>query len=281
MDLWPESLQASGLGAPIQRWTRLQQWLDKWLSMTYEVADSIACTSRRQIELLAQRGVPLSKLSYVPVWVDETILYPVGRDEVLAASLGVAGKTVLLYAGAIGDPQGLEPLIKVCAGLRDEPRFHCLIAGTGNAAARLRRQANDQRLTNVSFLGQWPADDMTRLMSVGDIHLVSLRSDPLAEVAMPSKVPATMACAKPLIVAALGDAASVVTRSGAGWACRPGNAAELEGAVRSALAAGQPVLEAMGRRGRQFYELEFGLGVGVDRVEQLLAGGSLRGKDVA
>ena len=281
MDLWPESLWASGLGGPIQRWTWLQQSLDKWLSVTYGVADAIACTTRRQIELLEQRGVPRSKLSHVPVWVDESIFYPVHRDEMLAASLGVTGKTVLLYAGAIGDAQGLESLIEVCTELQDKPRFHCLIAGTGVAAARLRRQAKDRRLRNVSFLGQWPANDMTRLMSVGDIHLVSLRPDPLAEVAMPSKVPATLACAKPLIVAALGDAANLIIRSGAGWACSPGDTTQLERAVRMGLAASGSRLQAMGRLGRQLYEEEFAARAGVTRVEQLLAGRTLGGQDVA
>ena len=113
---------------------------------------------------------------------------------------------------------------------------------------------------------------MTRLMSVGDIHLVSLRADPIAEIAMPSKLPATLACAKPLIVAARGEAAGLVARSGAGWTCEPGDVAELQAAIRSALGAGKRGLEAMGRRGREVYEAEFSLGIGVERIERLLSG---------
>ena len=114
---------------------------------------------------------------------------------------------------------------------------------------------------------------MTRLMSLGDIHLVSLRPDPIAEIAMPGKVSATMACAKPMIVAALGDAAAAVKNAGAGWTCRPGDSAQLEAAIRAALKADPDELEAMGLRGRKAYEADFAVAAVVTRLEQLLAGG--------
>lgn len=271
MDLWPESLIASGFGSML-KWRWLEKALDWWLRQTYAHADSIACTSRKQIDLLAHRGVPLAKLSYVPTWVDETLFHPMDPDLRLAADLGVRGKTVFLYAGALGEPQGLDTLIDVCGRLMGEPGFHCLIAGSGSTEPRLRARAADKRLTNLSFLGQWPIMDITRLMSVGDVHLVSLRADPLAEIAMPSKVPATLASGKAMIVAAQGEAAEVVTRSHAGWACTPGDPDCLEAAIREALAAGEPRLRQMGAQARRAYEGEFAVDIGVNRVEHLLAG---------
>jgi putative colanic acid biosynthesis glycosyltransferase WcaI len=277
MDIWPESLMASGFGS-ILKWQWLEQALDKWLLLTYRHADSIACSSRTQIELLAHRGVARAKLSYVPIWVDEGLFYPMEPDLSLAADLGVKDKTILLYAGAIGEPQGLDPLVEVCGRLRDEPSFHCLIAGSGAAEPRLRARAEALRLSNVSFLGRWPINNMNRLMSIGDVHLVSLRADPLAEVAMPSKVPATLACGKPIIAAAQGEAAAVVLRSAAGWACPPGDQDGLEAAVREALAVGAGRLREMGGRARRAYEAEFAVDIGVERVEQLLVGANLKAK---
>jgi colanic acid biosynthesis glycosyl transferase WcaI len=272
LDLWPESLRASDFGAATLKWPLLEPLLDRWLAMTYNTADSIACTSETQIELLAERGVSREKLAYVPIWVDEAFFYPMARDETLAAALGVKAKTVLLYAGAIGEPQGLDAVIEACHSLMDAPDFHCLIAGSGTAEPRLRELAKEKHLANVSFLGRWPIGDMARLMSIGDVHLVSLRSDALAEVAMPSKVPATLACARPIIAATLGDAARVIERSGAGWTCPPGDSDQLEAAVRAALDAGPSVLQAMGQLGRRAYDEEFAVNIGVGRVEELLAG---------
>ena len=273
MDLWPESLTVSGFGRSMLRWPWVGRGLDRWLAMTYDVADSIACTSQKQIELLTERGVARDKLSYAPIWVDESVFHPVPRDEALAERLGVSGKTVLLYAGAIGDAQGLEVLVEACDRLRDVDGFHCVIAGGGIAEARLRHQAAERALPNISFLGRWPTRDMTRLMSIGDVHFVSLRADPLAEIAMPSKLPATLACAKPVIVAARGGAESVVSRAHVGWTCPPGDPAQLELAIRSALHAGTFELQAIGQRARRTYEAEFAVSIGIGRIEHLLGGG--------
>jgi colanic acid biosynthesis glycosyl transferase WcaI len=277
MDLWPESLHASGFGGSMEPTGWLARGLDRMLALTYDVADSIACISRAQIEMLAQRGVPRSRLSHAPVWADETVFYPSARNEALAARLGVQGKTVLLYAGSLGDAQGLDVLIEACENLSDEPTFQCLIAGAGVAEADLRDRAQKKHLANVTFLGRWPTSGMPALMSIGDVHLVSLRLDPIAALTMPSKVPATLACAKPLIVVGLGEVAEVVNRSGAGWTCVPGDRTALEGTIRAAVAAGPSALRGLGQRARTFYENEFAVGIGVQRVEQLLAGDGIRG----
>ncbi len=281
MDLWPESLQASGYGGSMLSWAAVARGVDRWLAMTYDVVDSIACTSRTQMTLLADRGVPRGKLSYIPIWADESVFRPIQSDGALAATLGVTGKFVLLYAGAIGEPQGLDFLTDVCASLSNEPRFHCLIAGSGQAEPRLRRLAEQRDAKNISFLGRRPLKEMAQLMALGDIHLVSLRSDPLAEIAMPGKVSATLAAGKPMIVAAAGDAARVVAEAGAGWTCEPGNGPQLESAIRTALATDAAVLQAMGRNGRQAYESDFSVGVAATRLEHLLSGRVAEEVDVA
>lgn len=270
MDLWPESLTVSGFGRSMVKWRWLERGLERWLAKTYEMADSIACTSRRQIDLLVQRGVPRDKLTYAPLWVDETIFRPTPRDEELSKSLGLEGKRVLLYAGAIGEAQGLEVLVEACDRLKDTREFYCVIAGSGIAEARLREEVANKDLKNIRFLGRWPTADMTRLMSVGDVHLVILRADPLAEVAMPAKLPATLACGKPVIVAARGEAEGVVSRSHSGWTCGPGDADELEASIRLAIGADESELARIGRRARATYEAEFAVKIGVERIEQLL-----------
>ena len=272
MDLWPESLTASGYGGSLLGWSAVRDGLDRWLEKTYRIADAIACTSRSQVNLLAKRGVSLDKLYYVPVWADESVFRPTLRDESLAATFGVSDNLVLLYAGSIGEPQGLDFLLDACVQLSDDPRFHCLVAGSGRAEPRLREVASKRRISNLSFLGRWPIQDMTRLMSIGDIHLVSLKPDPLAQIAMPGKVVATLASGKPMIVAALGDAAAAVVNAGAGWTCCPGDSTQLVTAVRAALAATPADLEAMGHRARAAYETDFSLNSAVTHLEDLLSG---------
>lgn len=270
LDLWPESLRSSGFAPSVARLKSLNKALESWLSFTYRTADAIACVSRKQIDLLIERGVPQRKLSYVPIWIDERVFRPVERDRELAAQLGVAGKRVLLYAGTIGEAQGLDTLMDACARMKDEPRFQCVIAGAGVAEARLRTRAVESNLANITFLGRWSTDQMTKLMSIGDAHYVSLRSDPIADVAMPSKLPSTLACARPVVISARGDAGALIAQSGAGWLCAPGEADKLERALREMVDADECHLREMGAKARAVYEREFAINIGVDRIEGLL-----------
>src|SRR5258708_40135071 len=104
MDLWLESLVASGLAGSMFKWPGVQGGIDRWLAMTYRVADAIASTSRKQIEILTDRGVPPEKLSYVPIWVDDTIVRPTGRDDLLADQLGHTGNMILMHTDTIAEP---------------------------------------------------------------------------------------------------------------------------------------------------------------------------------
>ena len=134
MDLWPESLIASGFGRSMVRSPFVESALDRWLHATYRTADVIACSSRRQMDILARRGVADDKLSYAPPWVDEGIFQPSAKDADLESRFGLAGKKlVLLYAGQLGEAQGLDVLIEACDRVRDLDCFHCLIAGSGVA----------------------------------------------------------------------------------------------------------------------------------------------------
>jgi glycosyltransferase involved in cell wall biosynthesis len=275
MDMWPESLEASGFGRVLEERPWVAQRLDAWLSSTYDVADAIACTSRRQVSLLIERGVPAEKLSLVPVWQDESIFHPAAPEAELVSSLGVKDRWVLLYAGSLGNAQGLDTLLEACALLRHRVEFHCLIAGSGVAEERLRGTARTLGLKNVTFLGRWPSEDMTRLMAVGDVHLVSLGASPLAGIAMPSKLQAILASGRPLIVAANGEAADIAEASGAGWVCPPGDAAALAQTVAEAMDTPERARDDLGRSGLEYYKREFSVRSGVNKIERLLEAANL------
>ncbi len=105
----------------------------------------------------------------------------------------------------------------------------------------------------MRFLGPQPVERMASLMAVSDVQLVSLKDLPLFHHTLPSKLQAAMACAKPVIVSAPGDAADLVRRSKAGIAVAPGDPRELALAMRRMYRHDARTLTAMGRAGRQFY----------------------------
>ncbi len=267
LDLWPDTVLASGFlngrGHGV-----VKRMLDMWCSAMYRAADSVAYISPGVGAILSDRGVAAHKLAYVPMWADETIFRPSDAD--MRAELGLApDAVVLLYAGALGEAQGLDVLVDACARIVD-PRFVCLIAGSGTAETELRQRAQRMGANNIHFLGRLPQSRMTELMATGDLNYIGLRPHPLSAVTMPSKTQAALASGRALLVASDGDVARVVSDSGAGWSVPSGDAPAIATAIGVACTVGRDGLHRMGVAARAYYERAFSVDQGLQRTEALL-----------
>lgn len=267
LDLWPDTVLAGGFAGG-RAYRSAEKLLEMWCRGMYRAADSVAYISPGVGETLRSRGVPENKLAYVPMWADEAIFRP--SYENLRANLGLApDAVVLLYAGALGEAQGLETLIEACARVTDL-RFVCVIAGSGTAEAALRDRAAQLGADNVRFVGRLPQSEMTKLMATGDINFVGLRAHPLSAVTMPSKTQAAMASGRVVLAAADGDVGRVVRDSGVGWAVPSGDVAGIVDAIGAACRIGRSGLHTLGAQSRAYYERTFSVDQGVQRTEALL-----------
>lgn len=267
MDLWPDTVLASGFAHGGALYGALSKGLDAWCSAMYRTAFAVAYISPGMGSVLTERGVSVDKLAYVPVWADESVFKPSRAD--LRSELGIAEDTVvLLYAGTMGVAQGIETLVEACAKI-DDPRFTCLITGSGVTEMALRRQA-ERIAPNIRFLGRLPKEQLTSLMATGDLHYVGLRPHTSSSVAMPSKVQATLAAGRALLISAEGDAAAVGTDSDAAFVVPPGDPEAVADSIRAACRSGRSHLQVLGRSARKYYESTFSLERGVTRVEALL-----------
>lgn len=279
-DLWPDTLQAGGFApsGPVGR--VLEATLHRWCRAMYESAAIVSYISPGVRDVLRARGVPDRKLAYLPMWAQESTFAPIGRADQdrlsLREEIGYgADDVVLLYAGALGEAQGLATLLDATARLPSDANLRVLIAGSGTAEAALRAQAERLGLLRhgggrVRFLGRVPQSDMPRLMSTADACYVGLRADPLSRLTMPSKTQAILASAKALVVAGDGDVQDVVRESGAGRAVDSGDVAGLADALLATLARGRGGLRADGARGRDYYQATFSVAQAVRRTEELL-----------
>jgi glycosyltransferase involved in cell wall biosynthesis len=266
-DLWPDTVVNSGFVRRGRLLDATVRGLHAFCDASYRRASAVVATAPSMAELIRGRGVPDGKVSVVPNWVDESVFRPVPRDAGLARRLGLDG-FVLMYAGSLGDLQGLETAIEAMKWLDDLPDLRLVFAGSGVAEGRLREAASG--VANVHFLGQQPPERMADLMALSDLQLVSLRDLPLFHSTLPSKVQATLAAGRPLVGAVPGDAARLIERSGAGLAVPPGDAAALAGAVRRLHALGPGARAAMGQAGRQYYLDHLSARVGSAALAEIL-----------
>ena len=272
MDLWPDTISAGGFGRETGLYNKLRGPLNSWCNAIYRSASAVAYISPGVKNVLRARGVPDRKLHYVPLWTDETVFQPSSTDLRLELGLG-DDQIILLYAGSLGDAQGLHSLIDACVEITD-PRFVAIIAGSGVAEGSLRERARRAGVQNVRFLGRIPQTKMTELMATADLSYVSLRSHALSAVTMPSKVQAALAAGRALVIAAEGDVSTVGRECGAAFLTRPEDPAEIAAAISMACSLGRDALAERGRRGRRYYEATFSAHQGVARIERLLIAAS-------
>lgn len=268
MDLWPDTVQAGGFAPDGAVYAAMSKPLHAWCRAIYRTADTIAYISPGVGSVLTDRGVPAGKLHYVPLWADEASFRP-SRDD-LRVQLGLTDDhIVLLYAGALGEAQGLHSLIEACAEI-DDPRFVALIAGSGGSEASLRQRVVDLKTSNVRFLGRFPQAEMTRLMSTADLSYIALRTHALSAVTMPSKTQAALASGCAMLIAADGDVSQVGAESGAALIAHSEDAVSVAAAIKEACILGRRALADRGRRGREYYERTFSTARGVEAIEDLL-----------
>lgn len=261
-DLWPDSIAASGMmrlgGVPLAM-------LGRFFDQVYRSAARIIVLSPGFKRTLGERGVPPAKVEVLFNWCNEDVLPAAGSGRSRND-----GKLEIVYAGNMGRPQALSAIVEAARRLEAAcPRARFTFIGGGTELESLRSRS--EGLANVRFVAQVPQEQIGRHLQQADVLLVHLKADPLFAITIPSKIQFYLAMGKPVLAGVAGDAADLVQRSGAGLIFEPENVDALVEQVTRLGALDTDALEAMGRRGRRFYEQDLSLATAAARLESVLA----------
>ncbi len=179
----------------------------------------------------------------------------------------------IMFAGNIGAAQDFETIITAAERLKAYPDIHWVILGDGRMAAWVKDQIEKRRLGGtVHLLGRHPVESMPRFFSLADAMLVTLKKQPIFSLTVPAKVQSYLACGKPLIAALDGEGARIVREAAAGLTPSAENPEELANAVLEMYRMSGAEREAMGARGRQYFEIHFERNVLLGRLDEWLNG---------
>lgn len=268
-DMWPQSVTSSGLleGARVGPAERV---LNRFCDAVYKRATTIAVTSPGMRELVEERGVDPLKIEFVPNWADEACFLPATAKPDLIETFGPFRPFTAMYAGNFGELQALQHVIEAASLLRHEKDIGFVLVGAGVTEGRLRSRVAKLGLDNVRFVPAQPFSRMSDVLALGDVQLISLKNVPVLRSTLPSKVQGNLAAGRPIVGAVAGDAASVISSSGAGFVAPPGNPGALAEAVRRMARLSAQEREAMGVRARNYYLENFSESVIGDHLSQLL-----------
>ena len=267
VDLWPESVTASGILTG-----RGVAWLiERAIRFVYRGADRINVITRGYWRNLVEKGVPEKKLSLIHCWPARGLFDPVAPDPVLEEELGLAGRFVVTYAGAMGPLQDLRVVLDAAERLAGENDVRFCLAGEGVQSQDLKEEARRRGLHNVLFPGRLAPEVTRRLYASSGALLVHLRPDPVADLSIPSKTFAYMASGRPLLMAVAGESSELVRRHGCGLTATAGDPADLARAVLELKNLSARDKRALGERARSTYLANYCSEVQIPKYEALLS----------
>lgn len=243
-DLWPKHIV--DLGTITNPWIiRGLERLEMFLYRKSRAVVAVAEASRQYIE---DRGVPREKLHTITNGVDENFFIPLEKNGI-RRDRGWSDNFVVLYIGTHGLSQGLATILDTARLLADDPRFHFVFVGSGAEWRALEEAAAARGQRNVEFLPHQPKASMPAFYAAAAVCLVPLKKRDVFRYNIPSKMFEIMACARPIILGATGQARQLLEEAGAGIAVEPENPAAYRDAIVH-LAKHPDQCEAFGANGR-------------------------------
>jgi colanic acid biosynthesis glycosyl transferase WcaI len=208
---------------------------------------------------VVEKGVPEGRTWLFPNWSDVDFVRPMQRDNKVRKEFGAGPDDVLvLYAGSMGEKQGLDLVLDAADRLRERGEIKFALVGTGTARDRIERAAKQRGLHNVRFFRVQPLERLPFMLAAGDIHLVVERRE-AADLVMPSKLTNILAAGRPSIATANPGTAlyQVLNSYGCGITTIPGSVAELVAGIVE-LAGDARMRERLGRNARRYAESHLG-----------------------
>lgn len=246
-DLWPEFGVSMGvLKNPLV--IALARWLERFL---YARATHILVNSPAYREYMISKGVPEKKVTYIPYGTDVDMFNPQVDGSSIRAELGLQERFVVLYAGALGQANDIDTLLRAANRLKVEEKIRFVLFGDGKERPRLESEARQMGLSNVIFAGVRAKKDMPRVIAAADACLAILQDIPMFRTTYPNKVFDYMAAGRATLLVIDGVSRRLIEESGGGVFVQPGDDAMLAETVLE-LSKDSRRLQQMGRNARDY-----------------------------
>lgn len=221
-------------------------------------ADQVTTICEGLRQDIAVRGVPSERITVIPNAVDVgAFRFGVPADAELQQRLGLAGCTVIGFAGSFYGYEGLHLLVEAIGRLAaGRPDLRLLLVGGGPQEAALREQVAQSGLGDrVVFAGRVPHAEVQRYYQLIDLLAYPRLPIRLTELVTPLKPLEAMAQGKVFVASDVGGHRELVRNGETGYLCRAGDAQALADALDTALGQ-RDRWPALRQQARHFVERE-------------------------
>ena len=150
-------------------------------------ADFVSTISNGMRELAIRKGVETDRLLMLPNWADAPSFGQHATD-FFEKKFGLPSNSkVVLYAGNVGEKQGLEALIDLAQSSLNLFDTYFVIVGAGRNRDALETDVSGRELSNVIFADLVPKKDLPYMLSSANCHLI-IQKEGIADAVLPSKL---------------------------------------------------------------------------------------------
>jgi glycosyltransferase involved in cell wall biosynthesis len=246
-DLWPEFGVSMGvLTNPVL--IALGRWLEKFL---YARATHILVNSPAYKEYMLGKGVPEKKITYIAYGTDVDMFNPQVDGSSIRGELKLQDKFVVLYAGALGQANDIDTILRAAQRLNNEDKIRFVLFGDGKERPRLQSEAERLKLTNVIFAGVRAKKDMPLVVASADVCLAILQDIPMFRTTYPNKVFDYMAAGRATVLVIDGVSRKLIEDSYGGAYVQPGDDKQLAETILD-LSKNVDIVQQMGLNAREY-----------------------------
>ncbi|MDF1598899.1 glycosyltransferase family 4 protein [Mesorhizobium sp. YIM 152430] len=256
LDLWPESLEASGLvRSPIIK--AIAGWVAR---QVYRFSDVVLVPSKGYEEPIRKVAKRVLDVRYFPQWSDDAT----GASTDATFDIGEGFNVV--FTGNVGEAQDFEAIIDAADRCRLHPGIRWIIVGDGRRLQWAKQRVVELGLSNVVFTGRVPSGAIPEILQQADVLLATLRDDPTFSLTVPAKIQTYMAAGKPLVTAINGEVARLVSEAGAGVAVSSGASDQIAAAVIRLFQMSDDERGRLGKNALSCYDLNFSRIQSIDKL---------------
>jgi len=218
-DLWPEFGVSMGvLTNPVL--IALGRWLEKFL---YARARHILVNSPAYKEYMIAKGVPEAKITFIAYGTDVDMFTPQVDGSSIRRELGLENKFVVLYAGALGQANDINTILRAAQRLNADDKICFVFFGDGKERPRLQSEAKRMNLTNVTFAGVRAKKYIPQVVACADVCLAILQDISMFRTTYPNKVFDYMAAGRATVLVIDGVSRALIESSNGGVYVQPGD----------------------------------------------------------
>jgi glycosyltransferase involved in cell wall biosynthesis len=177
-DIFPQNavdlgmLKTSGVKSIIYKYFKNKE------DRLYQISDYIGCMSNANVEFLLKHNtsIPIKNIEVCPNSIEpiEVNVSEHEKKQIRKKYNLPTNKTIFIYGGNLGKPQGIDFLIDCIRANEDNEKSHFLIVGSGTEFGKLQSFFEIEKPKNAMLRNHLPKNDYELLANSCDVGLIFL-----------------------------------------------------------------------------------------------------------